>query len=306
MTNRSGITRVALVALALVTAVAPLAGCGGRGGAGRSTVTIKGSDTMVILGQRWAEAYMAANPGPVFQVTGGGSGTGIAALINGTTDICQASRPMKDDERQQVQQKYGNPPHEEVVAKDGLTVYVHEAVPVTELTVAQLKSIYTGAITSWKDLGGPDTPITTYGRENSSGTYEYFKDEVLDGADFAANVQTLPGTAAVVNAVAGDPKGIGYGGAAYAKGVKEVAIKRDDATPGVRPTAATVADGSYPISRDLYFYLRKAPDGEVAKFIDYVKSPEGQSIVAEVGYFPLAGGAPAGADTTGADTTAVQ
>jgi phosphate transport system substrate-binding protein len=179
-------------------------------------VTIKGSDTMVLLGQRWAENYMAQHSGAVIQVTGGGSGTGIAALINGTTDICQSSRPIKSDEREQLARAAGEPPHETVVARDGLAVYLHESNPLGSLTLPQLKAIYTGEVVNWREVGGPDAPIVLYGRENSSGTYEYFKEHVLEKQDFAPAVQTLPGTAAVVNAVARDRNGIGYGGAAYA------------------------------------------------------------------------------------------
>lgn len=272
------------ITLATGLAVLALAGCSARQ---TGSLTLKGSDTMVILGQRWAEAYMKAHPGTVVQVTGGGSGTGIAALINGTTDICQSSRPMKEEERAQIAQKYGSPPQEIPVAKDGLSIYLPETNPVKELTLAQIKSIYTGQVTRWKQVGGPDLPITLYGRENSSGTYLYFKEEVLDDADFAAAVQTLPGTAAVVNAVAKDPTGIGYGGAAYAKGVKDCGIKRDENSPAVLPNEATVKDGSYPISRLLYFYVRKAPEGPMKDFVDYALSPEGQELVAEVGYFSL-------------------
>jgi phosphate transport system substrate-binding protein len=142
-------------------------------------------------------------------------------------------------------------------------------------------------VTRWGQVGGADQPILVYGRENSSGTYEYFKEHVLDGADFAAGVQTLQGTAAVVNAVARDPNGIGYGGAAYARGVKEVAVKPDSAGPGVLPSAENVAAGTYPISRELYFYLRRAPEGAARAFIDYVLSEDGQKLVTEVGYFPI-------------------
>jgi phosphate transport system substrate-binding protein len=266
-------------------AVMLVAGCAGRDRS--STVTIKGSDTMVILGQRWAESYMAGQEGMVIQVTGGGTGTGIAALINGTTDICQASREMKDKEKEQLQEKFGDPGHEFMVAKDGLAVYVHESNPVGELSIAQLDAIYTGEVTNWKQVGGPDQPITLYGRENSSGTYEYFKERVLEGADFAPATQTLPGTAAVVNAVAQDPNGIGYGGAAYAKGVRECGVKATDDSPAVLPSEATVRDGSYPISRGLFYYTRKAPEGAAKAFLDYVLSPEGQALVIEVGYFPV-------------------
>lgn len=263
-----------------------LGGSGCAGGRGSGMVTVKGSDTMVILGQRWAEAYMAAHPKSVVQVTGGGSGTGIAALINGTTDICMASRPMKDEERRQIEERYGEPPHEILVARDGLTIYLDDENPVHELTLAQLKAIYTGRVTRWDQVGGARTPIIAYGRENSSGTYEYFKEHVLEKEDFAATIQTLPGTAAVVNAVAKDVHGIGYGGAAYLKGVRECAVKKDDATPGVLASAENVRSGAYPISRGLFLYTRKAPAGAIAAFVDFALSDPGQALVTEVGYYP--------------------
>jgi phosphate transport system substrate-binding protein len=262
------------------------AGCAGNRDAGQ-TLTIKGSDTMVILGQRWAEEYMKTHPGVVIQVTGGGTGTGIAALVNGTTDICQASRPMKDEEKRQIEAKYGAPPQEITVARDGIAIYLHESNPVEAMTIAQIRGIYTGATTNWKQVGGKDAGIVLYGRENSSGTYEYFKEHVLQKADYAAAVQTLPGTAAVVNAVSHDPNGIGYGGAAYVKGVKECAVKADDASPPVRPAAETVRDGTYPISRALYFYTRKPPEGTMKAFVDWVLSDEGQKLATEVGYYPI-------------------
>jgi len=250
-------------------------------------ITVKGSDTMVILGQRWAENYMNANKGQVIMVTGGGSGTGIAALINGTTEICQASRPMKQSEKLKLRDRYQTMGVEIPVARDGLTVYVSEANPVKQLTVEQLKGIYLGTITNWKDVGGADATIILYGRENSSGTYGFFKEHVLENRDFSARVQTLPGTAAVVNAVSKDANGIGYGGAAYAKGVREVGIQKDAKSPAVMPTAAAVRDNSYPLSRFLFFYLRKPPQGDTKKFVDWVLSAEGQKLASEVGYFPL-------------------
>lgn len=275
--------RFAVYAVGLLLAVS-LVQCGG---AARKVVTLKGSDTMVILGQRWAETYMAAHPGQIIQVTGGGSGTGIAALINGTTDICQSSRPMKADEKQQLAAKFGQDPVEQVVARDGLTIYVSEQCPVDEMTLAQVRGIYTGQIRDWAQLGGPAAPVIAYSRENNSGTYAYFKEHVLDGGDFAADVQTLPGTAAVVNAVTQDARGIGYGGDAYAKGVKMISLKVDDATPGVTPSEAAIADGSYPLARPLYFYTRTTPTGDLKAFIDYCLSPEGQRVVRDVGYFPI-------------------
>ena len=260
-------------------------GCGGGGRA--APLTVKGSDTMVILGQRWAEAYMSAHPGTIIQVTGGGSGTGFAALINGTTDICQASRPIKEEERKQVEERFGAPPHETVVARDGLAIYLHADNPVAELTLAQLRHIYGGRITRWNGVGGPNAPIVLYGRENSSGTYEYFKEHVLEKGDFAVSVQTLPGTAAVVNAVARDRNGIGYGGAAYLKGVKECAVKVDESSPATLPTAENVRSRAYPISRELYFYSRKVPEGPMKAFVDFALSDPGQKLVTEVGYFPV-------------------
>jgi len=253
----------------------------------RKIITVKGSDTMVILAQRWAEIYMSKNPDVTVQVTGGGSGVGISALINGTTDICDASRPMKNSERDKLKQRFNTLGYEVKCAKDGVTLYLNEANPVKDLTLAQIKAIYTGDITNWKDVGGADAKIIMYGRENSSGTYVYFRDFVLSGKDYSPSVQTLPGTAAVVNAVSKDQYGIGYGGAAYAKGVKFCGVKKDAGSPAYEPNAQSVKDGTYPITRYLYMYLRSKPMGDVQKYIDWILSAEGQDIVTKVGYFPV-------------------
>lgn len=250
-------------------------------------ITIKGSDTMVILGQRWAEEYMRKNPGSVLQVTGGGSGTGIAALINGTTDVCQASRPMKTAERTKLKERYFTMGTEIPVAKDGLTVYVHESNSIAQLTIEQLKSIYVGDVTNWKDVGGADAEITVYGRENNSGTYVFFKDNVLMGDDFSPTVATLPGTASVVNAVSKDPSGIGYGGAAYGKGIRFCPIAATAADSAYIADAEHVGNGKYPLARDLYWYLRNKPEGDVKKLVDWVLSPDGQAVVTTAGYFPV-------------------
>lgn len=252
-----------------------------------TVITVKGSDTMVILAQRWAEKYMGQKNGVTIQVTGGGSGTGIAALINGTTDIANASRPMKPSEREKLKQRYNSLGVEVKVAKDGLSVYLNEKNPVKELTIQQLKDIYTGKITNWKDVGGKDAKIIVYGRENSSGTYVYFKDNVLGGADYTAAMQSLPGTAAVVNAVVKDANAIGYGGAAYAKGIKDAAVKKDNNSKAYLPTQENIKTGEYPIARFLYLYLRNKPTGEIKAYIDWILSAEGQKIVTEVGYFPV-------------------
>lgn len=252
------------------------------------TITIKGSDTLVILSQRWAEIFMKENPGITVQVTGGGSGTGIAALINGTTDICNSSRPIKQSEIEKLKNKYNSNPIEIKVAIDGLSVYVNTAnKKVKELTVEQVRKIYMGEITNWKEVGGDNAKIILYGRENNSGTYVYFKEHVLDNKDFSSSMQSMPGTAAVINAVSKDKNAIGFGGAAYAKGVKDVAIKKDANSKAYLPLKKFIESGEYPISRYLYMYTTKKPEGNIKKFIDWTLSKEGQKIVADVGYFPI-------------------
>jgi len=252
----------------------------------RQKITIKGSDTLVILVQRWTELF-PDKKNVEFQVTGGGSGTGIAALINGTTDICSSSRPMKPKEVEQLKEKTGYRGLEVRVARDGLSVYVHEKNKVKNLTLDQLSKIFTGKIRNWKDVGGADAPIILYSRENSSGTYEFFKEHVLNKQDFDERAQHMAGTAALVNAVAKDKNGIGYGGAAYVSGVKTVAVGKSAKGPFVSPKEETILSGKYPISRFLYFYLSKRPEGKIKEFIDWVISPDGQKVVSQVGYYPL-------------------
>jgi len=251
-----------------------------------SSITIKGSDTLVRLGQRWAEEYMKLNQDAVIQVSGGGSGTGIAALLNGSTDVCEASRDMKEKEHKLAEQK-GITPYRISVALDGIAVFLHEENAVADLTLAQLKGIYTGSVTNWKEVGGPDQRIILYGRENNSGTYAFFKEHVLDKEDYADHTQTLPGTAAVVNAVAQDKNGIGYGGLAWASGVKFAGVKVDDTSKAVLPSAESVSEGHYPISRDLYWFFNGKPTGELQKLVNWALSEEGQKISEEIGYVPL-------------------
>lgn len=271
----------------IMGSVATVVAFGSVWAATQSKITVKGSDTMVILAQRWAEVFMKTNANISVQVTGGGSGTGFAALINGTTDICNASRPIKDKEIASIKEKYNTTPIEIKSAIDGIAIYINESNPVKELTLAQIKDIYTVKITNWKEVGGPDAKIILYGRENSSGTYDFFKEHVLQNTDFAMEVQSLPGTAAIVNAIEKDKLGIGYGGTAYSKGIALVKVKKDVATEGVLPTEENIKAGKYPVSRYLYMYILKKPEGDMKKFIDWVLSSEGQKVVAEVGYFPL-------------------
>lgn len=249
-------------------------------------IVVKGSDTLVILAQKWAEVYMKSNPNVAIQVTGGGSGVGISALINGATDICNSSRKMKPTEKDKLKARYNTLGVEVACAKDGITVYLHPSNKVKELTIKQLSDIFKGNIKNWKEVGGADMDIKLYGRENSSGTYVFFQENVVKG-DYSPSCQTLPGTAAVVNAVVKDPAAIGYGGAAYASGIEICKVKKDENSQGFVPTAETIKTGDYPITRYLYMYLRNKPTGAMKSYIDWILSPEGQKLVVEMGYFPV-------------------
>jgi phosphate transport system substrate-binding protein len=284
---------IALAAVAACTRTEPTSGAAGSSSTtgatpDKTSIAVKGSDTMVILGQRWAETYMKANAGITITVTGGGSGTGIAALINGTTDICESSRPMKDKEKDDVKAKRSAPAVEAKVALDALAVYVSEKNDLQELSVPTLAKIYKGEAKTWKDVGGKSTkPIVVYGRENNSGTYGYFKEHVLENKDFAPGVQTLAGTSAVVAAVKGDENGIGYGGIAYSEGVRVLKLKKDDTSPAIAASLETAQNSTYPLSRFLFFYTAGEPTGSMKKFIDWVRGPDGQKVIEEVGYYPL-------------------
>ena len=278
MNVKQTILAMSLLTGTLMTAPAAVAG----------NITAKGSDTLVILAQKWAEVYMSKHSEVKIQVTGGGSGTGFAALQNKTTDLANASRPIKAKEVAACIKAFGKRPAEYKVCLDGLSVYVNSANPVSELSLEQLEGIFTGQIKNWKDMGGPDAPITVYSRENSSGTYEFFKENVLKGKDFTAKAQTMPGTAAVLQAVGKDKHGIGYGGAAYGEGAKHLKVKKDASSPAVDPTEENVIKGVYPIWRYLFIYVNPALDkGEIAAYLNWIRSTEGQKVVKDVGYYPL-------------------
>ncbi len=251
-------------------------------------ITVKGSDTLVILAQKWAEVYMSTHPETKIQVTGGGSGIGFAALQNNTTDIADASRPIKAAEKAACIKAFGKAPREYKVALDGLSVYVNEDNPLNELSIEQLEKVFTGKVSNWKDIGGKDAPITVYSRENSSGTYEFFKEHILKGQDFVSSAQTMPGTAALLQNVSRDKNGIGYGGAAYGHGAKALKIKKTADSPAIEPTDENVISGKYPIWRYLYNYLNPEKDkGEISAYLTWIRSPDGQKIVKDVGYYPL-------------------
>ena len=254
-----------------------------------ATITIRGSDTMVILAQKWAERYMNTHPQVEIRVTGGGSGTGLAALQNQTTDLATVSRRIRASESVSCIKVFHQRPHEFQVCLDGLSVYVHEDNTVAELSLADLQQIFTGKATNWSIFGGPNAPITVYGRESSSGTYEFFKKNVLKGLDFSVSAQSMPGTASVVQAVSKDRYGIGYGGAAYGRNARSIRIRRSENDPAFAPTETHVRTRNYPLWRYLYIYADPSQsEGPTKDFLNWILSQEGQAIVSKVGYYPLA------------------
>ena len=253
-------------------------------------ITVKGSDTMVHLASNWAEAFMAKYPEYEISVTGGGSGTGIAALINGTTDVCISSRNIKSKEITLAKEKNQNPV-EFPVARDGIAVILNSDNPVNELTIEQIGKIYTGVYTNWNQVGGPDAGIIVNSRESSSGTYVFFQEHVLNKKDYAASANLMPSTAAIVQSVSQDKQAIGYVGLGYVQGagnaIKVLGVKTDTNSPAVLASEAAIVSGAYPISRDLYIYTNGVPQGLTKNFLDFTLTPEGQRIVSETGYVPV-------------------
>lgn len=255
----------------------------------KKAIVIKGSDTMVVLAQRWAERFSDKHPDLSIQVSGGGSGTGIAALINGTTDICTSSRRIKEKEIKDAE-KNRVKPFETPVAIDTLAVVVNDRNPLNEIDLPTLKLIYTGRITNWKDLGWKKFPIAIYSRESNSGTYVYFKEHVLENEDYTPKAQTLAGTAAVADAVIKDPKAIGYGGVAYfenRKGLRILKLSTKRGETAYTASKENIHGGKYPLARKLFFYTNGKPQGAIKQFVDWVLSPDGQRVTDEVGYYPL-------------------
>jgi len=242
---------------------------------------IKGSDTMVFLTQRWAEEYMKRTPGVSIYTEGGGSATGIAALIKGEVQICTSSRPIRPQEVRRLVKQQDFLGLSFLVAKDALSIYVHPENSVRNLSLEQVQAIFTGEITNWKALGGKDEPILVFMRNPSSGTYLYFQEHVLSGQNYAEHAIMMPTTAAMVEEIGRNPQAIGYGGLAYGKDLVHCNLE------GVSPTEENARNGKYPITRYLYFYTLNKPTGAVKAFIEWVLSEEGQSVVKEIGYIPL-------------------
>jgi len=254
----------------------------------------KGSDTLVNIALAWAEAYRVVDPGLSIAVTGGGSGTGIAALINGTVDLANASRQMKENE---IEEARANDiePAEFVVAIDALAVIVHPDNPVDGLTLKQLSDMYTGRITNWKDVGGLDAPIILLSRETNSGTHVYFLETVVrmgDGENediFAPQTLLMPSSVGITSELRRNPNAIGYDGLGYVDPAHEKVIKvaMDAQGPYVAPSVETATEGLYPLARNLYMYTAGEPTGAVAEYLAWVMSPAGQQIVAKLGFVPL-------------------
>ena len=273
------------ITLALIVATVLL---GATPPARAANLVVTGSDTMLVLAQKWAEVYTTNHPGTKFDVSGGGSGIGIDALQRKTTDLCDASRQLSAEEIAGCVSAFDKRPTEYKVALDGLSVYVHPENPVSEITLEQLAKVFTGKIRNWKELNGHDAAITVYGRETVSGTYEFFKEHVLHGEPFALNTQTMPGTVALLRAVAKDMNGIGYAGSAYGRGSKALRIRKTPTSPAIEATEANVVKGIYPIWRYLYIYVNPARDvDDLAAYLNWMRGDEGQKIVKEVGYFAL-------------------
>lgn len=257
--------------------------------AAQGMLQIKGSDTLINLVQRLAEVYMEENPGNYIAVTGGGSGTGIAALMNNKCDIADASRLMKEKEIEQASD-LGVDAKRIVIAMDGLSVITNPGNPVSELTVDQIGKIFRGEITNWQEVGGQDMSITLYGRQSNSGTFVFFRDAVLKG-DYSQKMNRMNGNAQIVEAVKTDESGIGYVGVGYVKDSAGLTIIKVAAKVGgtyASPlNSADVKSGKYPISRPLNQYINGSPQGDVRDFLEFELSPQGQRIVEEEGFFPI-------------------
>jgi phosphate transport system substrate-binding protein len=256
-------------------------------------IQIKGSDTMVNLGQAWAEEFMKEHPDIPIAVTGGGSGTGIAALIGGSTDIAQSSRQMEKKEIEAAEKK-GIYPKEFHVADDGIAVVVNPSNPVNKLTIKQLSDIFTNKTTNWRDVGGQDKKIVVLSRERNSGTHVFFLEHVVKFGDkkskneFAPGVLMMPSSQAIVEEVSNNKEAIGYFGLGYLTSKeKAVAVAKDEKSEGIVPSIKTVSNKTYPISRSLQLYTNGEPKDKIKSFIDFVMSPEGQKIVLKMDFVPV-------------------
>ena len=248
---------------------------------------IKGSDTVLPVAQQTAERYMNQHPDARVTVTGGGTGVGISALMDNTTDIAMASRPIKFSEKMKIKEA-GQDVDEIIVAYDALAVVVHPSNPVKQLTRQQLEDIFRGKITNWKQVGGDDRKIVVYSRETSSGTYEFFKESVLKNKNYMSSSLSMPATGAIIQSVSQTKGAIGYVGLAYInKEVKPIHVSYDAGKTFTEPSFENAKNKTYPIVRPLFYYYDVKNEGKVKPFIDYILSAEGQATVKQVGYIPV-------------------
>lgn len=253
----------------------------------------KGSDTIVNLALAWAEKYQTDHPEVRISVTGGGSGTGIAALVNGTVDIANASRKIKDEEIAEAQAN-GVEPLEHIIARDAIAVVVNPQNPVSQLTLQQISDIYSGKYTNWTEVGGEDRPIVRLSRETNSGTHVYFLETVLrlgskeDKTLFSTNTLLLPSSEGIISEVRDNPNAIGYDGLGYVPDdLKMIAIAKEEGGEYVLPSIETVNNKTYAIARDLYMYTDGDPTGAIKEYLNWILSAEAQQIVAELGFVPV-------------------
>jgi len=248
---------------------------------------VKGSDTMLPLSQKAAEEFMKKNPSRTVAVTGGGSGVGISALVEGSTDIAQASRKIRFDERKRIQEA-GRTVKEVIAAYDALAVIVHSGNKVTNLTREQLEGIFTGRIKNWREVGGDDLRIVPYARETSSGTYEFFKESVLKNKNYMSGILSMPATGAIIQSISQTPGAIGYVGMGYVtERVKAINVSYDGGKKFAAPTVANAKNKSYPVVRPLYYYYVTAGESRVKPFMDFLLGTEGQKIVSDMGYITV-------------------
>ena len=248
---------------------------------------IKGSDTMLPLSQKEAESFMKANPSLTVTVTGGGSGVGISALFEGTTDLAQSSRKIKFDEKQKLKDG-GKSVKEVIAAYDALAIIIHPSNKVQNITREQLEGIFTGKIKNWKEVGGIDLKIIPYSRETSSGTYEFFKESVLKNKNYMNGIMSMPASGAIIQSISQTQGAIGYIGLAYLnKDTKAVHVSYDNGKTYNEPSVANAKNGTYPIVRPLYYYYVTTAESKVKTFIDYVLSAPGQKIVSEIGFITI-------------------
>ncbi len=265
----------------------------GQSASSSAYIQNKGSDTIVNLALAWAERYQENHPEVRISVTGGGTGTGMSALISGTVDIANASRKIKAEEIASAE-KNGIIPEEHVIARDAIAVIVHPDNPIQQLSLEQISRIYKGEINNWKELGGEDRPIVRLSRETNSGTHVYFLEEVIrlgskeDKSIFSADTLLLPSSEGIIAEVSENPNAIGYDGLGYVtEDVKMLAIAANPEAPFVLPSIETVNNGSYPISRDLFMYTKQNPSTATLAYLEWIFTPEAQEIVSSLGFVPV-------------------